>query len=78
MMNMMMFGEPSLARRGSGQAGEDSATVLPIIPGNADPGLYSFNDIDLLLFLEIIRDCVRRTLLTLDYYIMLGDLILEA
>jgi hypothetical protein len=41
------FGEPSLARRGIGQAGLDWSTVRPMIPENALPGLYSFKGIKL-------------------------------
>ena len=36
------FGAPSLARLGSGHAGDDSSTVRPMVPVNADPGRYSF------------------------------------
>jgi hypothetical protein len=35
------LGAPSLARVGSGQAGEDSSRVRPITPGKGVPGLYS-------------------------------------
>jgi hypothetical protein len=37
----MTLGAPSLARVGSGQAGEDSSSVRPITPGKGVPGLYS-------------------------------------
>jgi hypothetical protein len=43
------LGAPSLARKGSGQAGEETSNVRPITPLNALPGLYSFNAIKTLL-----------------------------
>src|SRR3954462_3220809 len=46
MMNST-FGAPAFARSGAGHAGVDSAIVRPRLPGNAVPGLYSRNDIQL-------------------------------
>src|SRR6478736_2130618 len=37
------FGVPGAARTGLGHAGVDSSVVLPILPGNAEPGSYSFS-----------------------------------
>jgi hypothetical protein len=37
----MILGAPSTARTGSGQAGDDSVTVRPSLPGKVVPGLYS-------------------------------------
>src|SRR3954467_1087326 len=46
MMNST-FGAPAFARSGAGHAGVESAIVRPRLPGNAVPGLYSRNDIQL-------------------------------
>src|SRR5262249_9934931 len=37
------FGDPGFARTGAGHAGELSAMVRPIRPGNVLPGLYSLS-----------------------------------
>jgi hypothetical protein len=39
------FGAPSLARSGSGHAGDETSNVRPMTPLNAAPGLYSFKAI---------------------------------
>lgn len=50
----MMLGVPSLARVGSGQAGDDSEIVRPITPGKVVPCLYSINSDKITSFVFII------------------------
>src|SRR5438876_857744 len=50
------LGTPSLARRGSGQAGLDWSIVSPMTPGKVVPGLYSLSA---MCFSYLVTDVLR-------------------
>ena len=56
------MGDPSFARNGLGQAGEDSEIVRPILPGKVVPDSYSISDIEITFLLWLANEPSRLEL----------------